>query len=84
MNPARPTRSIRWRACSYVIEYLTDEIEKRGQRIPCRRSTVWAGRLASIEKGFMQNEIQEAAYQWQRSLENKEQTLVGVNAFQGE
>ena len=40
------------------------------------------GALAAIEAGYMQNEIQEAAYQYQRALENKEQTLVGVNAFQ--
>jgi methylmalonyl-CoA mutase, N-terminal domain len=40
------------------------------------------GALSSIEKGFMQNEIQEAAYQYQRALETKDATLVGVNAFQ--
>ncbi len=40
------------------------------------------GALAAIEVGYMQNEIQEAAYQYQRALENKESTLVGVNAFQ--
>ncbi len=42
------------------------------------------GALASIEAGYMQNEIQDAAYQYQRELETKQATLVGVNAFQVE
>lgn len=68
-------------AGSYVIEYLTDEIEKQA-RDYLQKIDDMGGALASIEKGYMQNEIQEAAYQYQRALENKEATLVGVNAFQ--
>ena len=68
-------------AGSYVIEYLTDEIEKQANEYIQKIDTM-GGALASIEKGFMQNEIQEAAYQYQRALETKDATLVGVNAFQ--
>src|SRR5450830_1932058 len=40
------------------------------------------GALAAIENGYMQNEIQDAAYHYQREIEDKEQIVVGVNAFQ--
>jgi methylmalonyl-CoA mutase N-terminal domain/subunit len=67
-------------AGSYVIEYLTDEI--------CRRATEYiqkidamGGALAAIENGYMQAEIQDSAYRYQRAVENKEQIVVGVNAF---
>jgi methylmalonyl-CoA mutase N-terminal domain/subunit len=70
-------------AGSYAVEYLTDEI--------CRKADEYIGRidemggaLAAIENGYMQNEIQEAAYNYQRAVEEKEQVVVGVNAFQVE
>jgi methylmalonyl-CoA mutase, N-terminal domain len=68
-------------AGSYVVEYLTDEIEKRAEEY-IQKIDHMGGALAAIEAGYMQNEIQEAAYAFQRSLEKKEQILVGVNAFQ--
>jgi methylmalonyl-CoA mutase N-terminal domain/subunit len=40
------------------------------------------GALASIERGFMQNEIQNAAYAAQQAIEKKEEIVVGVNAFE--
>ena len=40
------------------------------------------GALAAIENGYIQGEIQEAAYRFQKQVENGEQTVVGVNAFQ--
>jgi methylmalonyl-CoA mutase N-terminal domain/subunit len=40
------------------------------------------GALQSIEKGFMQNEIQNAAYEAQQAIERREQIVVGVNQFQ--
>jgi methylmalonyl-CoA mutase N-terminal domain/subunit len=70
-------------AGSYVVEYLTDEIEARANDYLAKIDGM-GGALAAIEAGYMQNEIQEAAYQYQRALENKEATLVGVNAFQVE
>ena len=38
----------------------------------------------AISKGYVQREIQEAAYAWQRQVEAKEQVVVGVNAFQSD
>ena len=40
------------------------------------------GALQAIEKGYMQNEIQNAAYEAQQAIEKKEQIVVGVNQFQ--
>ena len=40
------------------------------------------GALSAIEKGYMQGEIQEAAYRFQQSIEKEEQVVVGVNKFQ--
>ena len=42
------------------------------------------GSRAAIERGYLQGEIQAAAYEFQKSIENKEQVVVGVNAFQME
>lgn len=68
-------------AGSYVIEYLTDEISARAMEY-IKRIDNMGGALAAIEKGFMQNEIQDSAYRYQRAVENKEQIVVGVNAYQ--
>lgn len=70
-------------AGSYVVETLTDEIERLANEY-LEKIDKMGGALAAIEAGYMQNEIQEAAYQYQKALENKEATLVGVNAFQVE
>lgn len=70
-------------AGSYVIEYLTDEIEKQASAY-LQKIDELGGALAAIEKGFMQNEIQDAAYRYQRSLEQNETIVVGVNAFQSD
>jgi methylmalonyl-CoA mutase N-terminal domain/subunit len=67
-------------AGSYLIEYLTDEIE-RGAREYIAKIDEMGGALQSIEKGFMQNEIQNAAYSAQQQIERKEQIVVGVNQF---
>lgn len=67
-------------AGSYVIEYLTDEISSRAAEY-IRKIDEMGGALAAIENGFMQSEIQDAAYQYQRAVESKEQIVVGVNAF---
>jgi len=68
-------------AGSYLIEYLTDEIENMAMDYISKIDDV-GGALQSIEKGFMQNEIQNAAYTAQKAVEKKEQIVVGVNAFQ--
>jgi len=68
-------------AGSYVIEYLTDEICNRAMEY-IKRIDVMGGALAAIERGYMQSEIQDSAYRYQRAVENKEQVVVGVNSFQ--
>jgi methylmalonyl-CoA mutase, N-terminal domain len=70
---------------SVVIEKMTDEIE-RDARAYLDRIDSMGGTLAAIEQGFQQNEIQSAAYQYQRAVESGETIVVGVNRFrqQGE
>ena len=68
-------------AGSYLIEHLTDEIEK-GALDYIAKIDEMGGALQSIERGFMQNEIQNAAYAAQQEIERKEQVVVGVNQFQ--
>jgi methylmalonyl-CoA mutase, N-terminal domain len=68
-------------AGSYLIEHLTDEIEK-GALDYISKIDEMGGALQSIEGGFMQNEIQNAAYAAQQEIERKEQIVVGVNQFQ--
>ncbi|HEX7975047.1 MAG TPA: methylmalonyl-CoA mutase family protein [Anaerolineales bacterium] len=68
-------------AGSYLIEHLTDEIERcAGEYI--RRIDELGGALAAIEQGYIQGEIQNAAYEFQQALERGEEVVVGVNAFQ--
>ena len=68
-------------AGSYIIEYLTDEICRRAMEY-IQKIDDLGGALAAIENGYMQGEIQDSAYHYQRAVENKEQVVVGVNAFQ--
>lgn len=70
-------------AGSYVIEYLTDEIANRAQAY-LQKIDDLGGALAAIEKGYLQREIQEAAYAYQKAVETGQQVVVGVNAFQTE
>ncbi|RJP48314.1 MAG: methylmalonyl-CoA mutase [Anaerolineaceae bacterium] len=67
-------------AGSYLIEHLTDEIEK-GALDYIRQIDEMGGALQSIERGFMQNEIQNAAYAAQQAIEKGEQVIVGLNQF---
>jgi methylmalonyl-CoA mutase N-terminal domain/subunit len=67
-------------AGSYLIEQLTDEIEK-GAFDYITKIDEMGGALPAIERGFMQNEIQNAAYAAQQAIEKKEQIIVGVNQF---
>ncbi|MRR29580.1 methylmalonyl-CoA mutase [bacterium] len=70
-------------AGSYVIEYLTDEISKRAMEYITRIDDL-GGALSAIEKGYMQNEIQDSAYKFQKEVESKQNVVVGVNMFQVE
>lgn len=68
-------------AGSYLLEHLTDEIERRAEAY-LSKIDQFGGALAAIENGYIQGEIQEAAYQYQKAVESKEQITVGLNAFQ--
>lgn len=68
-------------AGSYLIEHLTDEIEKGALEYIAKIDEM-GGAMQSIERGFMQNEIQNAAYAAQQAIERKEEIVVGVNAFE--
>jgi methylmalonyl-CoA mutase N-terminal domain/subunit len=68
---------------SYAIEALTDTIEAEA-RAYLDKIDRMGGMLRAIEAGFVQKEIQEAAYQAQRALEEKRQVVVGVNEFVSE
>jgi methylmalonyl-CoA mutase N-terminal domain/subunit len=70
-------------AGAYAIEYLTDEIAGRAMSY-IKKIDDMGGALAAIERGYMQNEIQDAAYQYQKAVESKQQIVVGVNALQTE
>jgi methylmalonyl-CoA mutase N-terminal domain/subunit len=65
---------------SFAIEQLTDEIE-RGARQYIERIDGMGGTLAAIEKNYIQNEIQNAAYEFQQKVEAGEAVVVGVNRF---
>jgi methylmalonyl-CoA mutase, N-terminal domain len=68
-------------AGSYLIEHLTNEIEKRAAEY-IQKIDEMGGALAAIERGYVQGEIQEAAYRYQKAVESGDETVVGVNAFQ--
>jgi len=68
---------------SYAIEQLTDEIEC-GAREYIERIDAMGGTLVAIERNYIQNEIQNAAYEYQQKVEHGETVVVGVNRFKQE
>ena len=66
---------------SYTIEWLTDEIERQALAYISRIDAL-GGAGKAIEEGYIQREIQQAAYAIQRAIEAGEQIVVGVNRFQ--
>ncbi|MFW5714570.1 MAG: acyl-CoA mutase large subunit family protein [Brevefilum sp.] len=68
-------------AGSYVIESLTDQIEAKASAY-IEKIDAMGGALNAIKNGFMQQEIQEAAYRFQRAVEKGEDIVVGVNKYQ--
>ena len=74
---------------SYYIEALTDEIETRARAYLATiadfdKTGAGMGMLRAIEQGYVQREIQNAAYAYQREVESGEAVVVGVNRFTGE
>lgn len=68
-------------AGSYAIEELTTQLEKKAREY-IEKIDAMGGMLQAIETGYVQREIQEAAYEYQRAVESKDEIVVGVNRFQ--
>ena len=68
---------------SYYVEYLTNKIEEEAVKY-IEQIDDMGGAVAAIEKGFMQREIMESAYRYQKEVENKKRIVVGVNEFVAE
>lgn len=67
-------------AGSYYIESLTEELENKAKEYFDRIERM-GGALKAIESGYIQKEIQNSAYTYQKQVEAKEETVVGVNDF---
>jgi methylmalonyl-CoA mutase N-terminal domain/subunit len=67
-------------AGSYFLERLTDEIEQQA-RVYLERIEQMGGMLVAVEKGYVQREIQQAAFEFQQAVEAGKRTVVGVNEY---
>src|ERR1019366_10163726 len=65
---------------SYFIEALTDEMERQAEKY-FKRIEDLGGVIPAIEASFFQKEIADAAFQYQRELEEKRRIMIGVNDF---
>ena len=65
---------------AYFIEAMTDELEARAREL-IERIDELGGAVAAIEQGFVQGEIEDAAYRYNAEIESGERTIVGVNRF---
>ncbi|MDN5336685.1 MAG: methylmalonyl-CoA mutase, N-terminal domain [Synergistales bacterium] len=70
-------------AGSYVVESLTNEIENQAKEY-IEKIDEMGGMLVAIEKGYVQQQIQDAAYNYQRAVESGDRVVVGVNRFRKE
>lgn len=68
-------------AGSYFVEALTDELEQKAFEY-IEKLDAMGGAVSAIEAGYMQNEISDAAYQYQKNIENGKQIIVGINKFE--
>ncbi|MBZ2185454.1 MAG: methylmalonyl-CoA mutase [Bryobacter sp.] len=68
---------------SEYVEGLTDRLEREAEGYLSRIDAM-GGTIAAIESGYIQSEIQNAAYEYQRAVERGEEIVVGVNRFQSE
>ena len=70
-------------AGSYFVETLTNSIEEQANEYLEKIASL-GGMLKAIERGFVQQEIQNAAYRFQQAVDSGEQVVVGVNQFRSE
>ena len=66
---------------SYAVEALTDEIERKSTEY-FEKIDAMGGAIKAIEAGYIQGEIAESAYQYQKEIEKKKRIIVGLNQFQ--
>ncbi len=66
---------------AYAVESLTDEIEKKSVEY-IEKIEAMGGAIKAIESGYIQREIGESAYQYQKEIEAKKRIIVGLNQFQ--
>jgi methylmalonyl-CoA mutase N-terminal domain/subunit len=67
-------------AGSYLVESWTDQVERRALDY-IESIDALGGALRAIEMGYVQREIQESAYRWQKAVDRKDKIVVGVNGF---
>ena len=67
-------------AGSYYVEHLTDELERQANELISQVEDL-GGSVRAIEAGFIQEEIEEAAFRFQKEVESEERVIVGVNRF---
>jgi len=67
-------------AGSYYVETMTDEIERRAMEYIEKIDEI-GGAVVTVERGFIQKEIHESAYRYQKEIEYKKRIIVGVNEF---
>ncbi len=67
-------------AGSYFVEYLTNELEAKAREY-MRQIEEQGGSIAAIEKGWIQAQIAEASWEYQRSVDEKREIIVGVNDY---
>jgi methylmalonyl-CoA mutase N-terminal domain/subunit len=65
---------------AYFIEYLTDKIEEEVMNYIIRIDEL-GGAVKAIEEGFMQQEIHQSAYEYQKEIENGKRVVIGLNKF---
>jgi methylmalonyl-CoA mutase, N-terminal domain len=68
---------------AYFIESLTDELEEQARELIARVDEL-GGAVAAVEQGFVQREIEDAAFQHSQEVESGERVIVGVNRYQEE
>lgn len=68
-------------AGSYYVEAMTNAIEAEAWKYIKKIDEI-GGAVVAIEQGYIQKEIQDSAYKWQKEVENNDRVIVGVNKFQ--
>ena len=82
-NEAGTTDTVDPLGGSFYIEALTDELEARAWELIERVDSI-GGAVEAVDRGFVQGEIESAAFRWQQEVESGKRVIVGVNAYTAE